>query len=164
MIFFKGELGSVTRVIEALTHFSKACGLIANMEKSSIFMAGVDDHTKELLLAKTGLSLGSFPFKTVWTHKAPQDCSWYQKNINSLKEDMNVWYEHRSYNPTPGVKYSITRIYNTIIGTQREIEISELNWSAECSNIMDGGSGLAGYQGETTQLTNSCGRYEMLLM
>lgn len=29
-------------------------------------MAGPDDHTKDILLAKTGLSLGSFPFKISW--------------------------------------------------------------------------------------------------
>lgn len=41
MIFCKGDLGSVTRVIEALTHFGKASGLVANMEKSSVLWLGL---------------------------------------------------------------------------------------------------------------------------
>lgn len=37
-------------------------------------------------------------------------------------------------------------------------------WVQNVQNIMDCGSGLAGYQGEITQFTNFCGRNEMLLM
>lgn len=36
------------------------------MEKSSIFMAGVAIIQRNYLLAKTRLSLGSFPFKVFW--------------------------------------------------------------------------------------------------
>lgn len=46
MIFCKGNLESVSRVMEALGHFSAVTGLIANMDKSNLFIAGVDDATK----------------------------------------------------------------------------------------------------------------------
>ncbi|XP_070025730.1 uncharacterized protein [Nicotiana sylvestris] len=46
MIFCKGNTSSVNRVTEALDHFSKVSGLIANMEKSNIFVAGVEDEIK----------------------------------------------------------------------------------------------------------------------
>lgn len=39
MIFCKGNVSSVSRVMEALTHFSEVTGLVANMDKSSIFLA-----------------------------------------------------------------------------------------------------------------------------
>ncbi|KAH0647054.1 hypothetical protein KY285_032302 [Solanum tuberosum] len=51
--------------MEALNHFSLASGLVANMEKSSIFLAEVDDVTKNALLEKTGFALGSFP-SDIW--------------------------------------------------------------------------------------------------
>ncbi|KAH0704370.1 hypothetical protein KY285_018648 [Solanum tuberosum] len=39
MIFCKGENNSVTRVKEALEHFSATTGLVANIDKSNIFLA-----------------------------------------------------------------------------------------------------------------------------
>ncbi|XP_015068639.1 uncharacterized protein LOC107013174 [Solanum pennellii] len=61
MIFCKGGLHSVNRVMEALQHFSLASRLVANMEKSSIFFVGVNTATKYVLLEKIGFSKGSFP-------------------------------------------------------------------------------------------------------
>lgn len=49
--------------MEALQHFSSVTGLVANMEKSNIFMAGVDNITKRQLLLKTRFSQGSFPIR-----------------------------------------------------------------------------------------------------
>lgn len=46
MIFRKGNLESVSRFIEALGRLSAVNGLIAKMEKSNLFLAGVDDATK----------------------------------------------------------------------------------------------------------------------
>ncbi|XP_070051247.1 uncharacterized protein [Nicotiana tomentosiformis] len=56
-----GEERSVNRVMEALKHFSEVSGLIANLEKSNIFMTGVTNQANEKLLAATGFSKGSFP-------------------------------------------------------------------------------------------------------
>ena len=53
MMFCKGDVQSVSRIIEALQHFSSVTGLVANMEKSNIFMAGVNDITKKQLLLRT---------------------------------------------------------------------------------------------------------------
>lgn len=36
-MFFKGDIGSVNRVTEALNHFSNATRLMANLDKSNIF-------------------------------------------------------------------------------------------------------------------------------
>ncbi|WMV08792.1 hypothetical protein MTR67_002177 [Solanum verrucosum] len=53
MIFCKGNLASMSRVMEALAHFSAATGLEANMEKSSVFIARVDEDTKAHILERT---------------------------------------------------------------------------------------------------------------
>lgn len=63
MIFCKGNLNSVSRLMEALTHFSDVTSLKGNMDKSNLFLAGVDDKTKDQLVRKTGFVLGTLPIR-----------------------------------------------------------------------------------------------------
>ncbi|WMV07590.1 hypothetical protein MTR67_000975 [Solanum verrucosum] len=63
MIFCKGNLASVNRVMEALSHFSAAIDLEANMEKSSVFLAGIDDDTRNQIIKRIGFVVGEFPIK-----------------------------------------------------------------------------------------------------
>lgn len=56
----KASTSSVKRVMEALAHFSDVSGLVANMDKSSIFMAGIDDQTMDQLLDVTRFPTGYF--------------------------------------------------------------------------------------------------------
>ncbi|WMV28804.1 hypothetical protein MTR67_022189 [Solanum verrucosum] len=63
MIFCKANCEFVNRVMEALSHFSNVSGLVANMEKSSIFVAGMKDQVKNELLLRTGFTLGELPFR-----------------------------------------------------------------------------------------------------
>ncbi|KAH0738394.1 hypothetical protein KY290_037099 [Solanum tuberosum] len=63
-----GNVELISRVMEALGHFSAATGLIANMDKSNLFIAGVDDTTKSKLLLRTGFALGTFPIKYLGLH------------------------------------------------------------------------------------------------
>ncbi|XP_075091932.1 uncharacterized protein LOC142172066 [Nicotiana tabacum] len=53
MILCKGNIALVTRVMEALPHFSKASGLIANLKKSNIFIARVDEVTKDFHITQS---------------------------------------------------------------------------------------------------------------
>ncbi|KAK6784095.1 hypothetical protein RDI58_017549 [Solanum bulbocastanum] len=59
MIFCKANVASLNRVMEALAHFSVATGLEANMRKSNVYMAGVDEETRNQILARTGFSSAS---------------------------------------------------------------------------------------------------------
>ncbi|WMV09261.1 hypothetical protein MTR67_002646 [Solanum verrucosum] len=59
MIFCKGNTNSISRVMETLTHFSYVTSLQANMDMSNLFLAGVDDRTKDQLMRKTGFVLGA---------------------------------------------------------------------------------------------------------
>src|SRR5688572_21230754 len=63
MIFYKGDLSSVQRVMEALGHFSSVTGLVANEEKSNIFLAGVAESVQAEILDLTGFSIGSLPIR-----------------------------------------------------------------------------------------------------
>lgn len=63
LIFCKGNINSVSREMEALTHFSDVTGLQANMDKSNLFLAGVHDQTKDHLVRKTWFVLGTLPIR-----------------------------------------------------------------------------------------------------
>lgn len=58
-----GNINSVSRVMEALTHFNDVTDLQANMDKSNLFLAGVDDQTKDQLVRKIGFVLGTLPIR-----------------------------------------------------------------------------------------------------
>lgn len=63
MIFYKGNVSSVNRVMEALAHFGAIIGLVSNMEKFSIFLAGVDEDTRDQILARTDFTLATFTIR-----------------------------------------------------------------------------------------------------
>lgn len=59
MIFCKGNIRPV------LTHFSKMTRFETNLDKSNLFVAGVDTGLKEKLLGITGFSLGTLPVDVI---------------------------------------------------------------------------------------------------
>lgn len=63
MIFCKGDVRSVNRVKEVLDRSSKVTGLTANLDKSSIFIAGVEDAIQQQILSTTSFSLCSLPIR-----------------------------------------------------------------------------------------------------
>ncbi|WMV56909.1 hypothetical protein MTR67_050294 [Solanum verrucosum] len=82
MIFCKGTVESVNRVMEALAHFSAATGLEANIEKSSVFLAGVDEDTRSQILLRTGFSIGQFPIRYLGLPLSPK--KWKKTECYSL--------------------------------------------------------------------------------
>ncbi|KAL3371708.1 hypothetical protein AABB24_008308 [Solanum stoloniferum] len=68
MIFYKGDMSLVTRVIEALDYFRRVTGLIANLDKSNIFIAGVGDEVKQNILTKNEFAVGTLPIKYLNCH------------------------------------------------------------------------------------------------
>jgi len=72
MIFCKGYVDSVNRVMETLAHFNAATGLEANLEKSNVYLAGVDERVKMQILARTGFSEGVFPIKYLGLPLSPK--------------------------------------------------------------------------------------------
>lgn len=96
MIFCKGQLSSVKRVMEALDHFSATTGLIANLEKSSLFMDGMNAATSTSLLEYAGFSLGEFPIRY------PGYKKWNKIECHQLNEKITariktIFTRHLSY-------------------------------------------------------------------
>ncbi|XP_075076894.1 uncharacterized protein LOC142163500 [Nicotiana tabacum] len=54
---------SIKLMMRVFDHFSKVSGLQANLEKSSLYIAGVPMEFKDRILAELQLSAGSIPFK-----------------------------------------------------------------------------------------------------
>ncbi|KAH0738207.1 hypothetical protein KY290_036912 [Solanum tuberosum] len=86
--------------MEALHHFSEVTGLVANLDKSNIFIAGVENGVKQTILAKIGFSLGCLPIKYLGlplTSKKwnKMDCQqMVDKITNKIKE---AYSKHLSY-------------------------------------------------------------------
>ncbi|XP_070050321.1 uncharacterized protein [Nicotiana tomentosiformis] len=93
----QGEETSVNRVMEALKHFSEVSGLIANLDKSNIFMAAVTDQTKERPLDDTGFSEGSFPIRYLGLPLSPKKWSKLecQQLIEKITHRIKVTYEKK---------------------------------------------------------------------
>lgn len=54
---------SIKLLFNTFKHFSEVSGIKANMEKSSLYIAGVTTDFREKMLAELHLSLGELPFK-----------------------------------------------------------------------------------------------------
>ncbi|XP_019266923.1 PREDICTED: uncharacterized protein LOC109244316 [Nicotiana attenuata] len=63
MLFCKGNSQSINRMLEVLNHFSAASGLVANMEKSNIYLARMDEESKQAIVKATGFSVGTLPMR-----------------------------------------------------------------------------------------------------
>nr|XP_009620294.1 uncharacterized protein LOC104112156 [Nicotiana tomentosiformis] len=82
IIFCKANDSSVKRVMEALHHFSEAYGLVANIDKSHIFIAGVDKETKARIVQMIGFILGNFPIRYLGLPLSPQ--KWNKMECHQL--------------------------------------------------------------------------------
>lgn len=70
------------RIKEPLGHFSQTTGLIANTEKSSIFIARVSDEVKKKLLEITGYFEEKFPIRYIGLPLSPR--KWSKMECNQL--------------------------------------------------------------------------------
>nr|XP_016448846.1 PREDICTED: uncharacterized protein LOC107773929 [Nicotiana tabacum] len=63
MLFCKGNFQSIHGMMEVVNHFSEVSESVANMEKSNIFLAGMDDELKQIILSNTGFSVCTLPMR-----------------------------------------------------------------------------------------------------
>lgn len=75
MFFYKGNIKSMHRMMEAINYFSAVSGLVPNLEKSNIFLVGVDEELKQEILDYTCFSLGSLPMRYLGLPLYSKKCS-----------------------------------------------------------------------------------------
>ena len=63
MLFTRGDVTSVSLIMECLKKFGECSGLRINDSKSNIFMAGISRETMEEINSITGFNTGRFPFR-----------------------------------------------------------------------------------------------------
>lgn len=66
----------------------------------------------------------------IWSHIPPQDCCWYWKKLNSLKGQMQEWYQNGTYSLTAKGNYSVTSSYLAMLGTIIRMKEADLVWSS----------------------------------
>ncbi|KAG5610529.1 hypothetical protein H5410_021810 [Solanum commersonii] len=67
---------------------------------------------------------------SIWEHTLPQDCSWYWKKLNALKNNMRNWYIQGRYALTHSGQYSISASYNAMLGEMNKLRIADLIWTS----------------------------------
>ncbi|XP_060190282.1 uncharacterized protein LOC132619370 [Lycium barbarum] len=63
LMFTRGDIGSVQLLRDKFDMFSEASGLKANMQKSQVYFAGVDNDTKDAIISVLGYEISELPFK-----------------------------------------------------------------------------------------------------
>lgn len=59
----KADITSIQLQLDKFNHFSKVTGLMANLDKSSIYVAGVNQEFKEMICSNYQFKLEALPFK-----------------------------------------------------------------------------------------------------
>ncbi|XP_059284882.1 uncharacterized protein LOC132038189 [Lycium ferocissimum] len=59
----QADMGSLHSMLQRFYHFSEVSGLKANMEKNSLYVAGITDVLRDQMLDDFHFTLGSLPFK-----------------------------------------------------------------------------------------------------
>ena len=63
LLFARADMSSVDLMLKAFKEFSAASGLVANLDKSNVYFAGINDDEKDRLQHILHIPVGSFPFK-----------------------------------------------------------------------------------------------------
>lgn len=63
LLFVRGDIGSVSLLLEKFEEFSNSTGLEANAKKCSVYFGGVSHDEEQQILEVSGFSKGNLPFK-----------------------------------------------------------------------------------------------------
>ncbi|XP_048498145.1 uncharacterized protein LOC125496667 [Beta vulgaris subsp. vulgaris] len=63
LLFARADMSSVDLMFQAFKEFSAASGLAANLDKSNVYFAGINDDEKDRLQQILHIPVGNFPFK-----------------------------------------------------------------------------------------------------
>ncbi|XP_042379905.1 uncharacterized protein LOC121972287 [Zingiber officinale] len=93
LLFSRGDVSSVTQLVESLSQFAQMAGLTTNLAKSSIYMAGIYPQTQNQLLTITGFQIGVMPFRYLRISIASQKLkiSDYSTLLDSLTRRIGSW-------------------------------------------------------------------------
>ncbi|KAK4737144.1 hypothetical protein R3W88_000841 [Solanum pinnatisectum] len=153
LMYCRADLISVKLLNKAFMRFSKASCLQANLDKSSLYIAGVADHTKEELFKELGYASGVLPFRYLGVLLASKKLSanQYLPLIEKITAKVTCWsVKLLSYGRVQLIKSVlfgvIEKIYRTFLWTSFVIVSKKalVSWETICKphaagglNIMD---------------------------
>lgn len=76
LLFSRADKPSVQNSFEAFSKYPVAWGLVANLDKSDMYMAGVSDVEEVLIRSGLGMGKGSFPFRYLGVHLTTRKLSY----------------------------------------------------------------------------------------
>ncbi|XP_073024441.1 calcium-dependent lipid-binding protein-like [Primulina eburnea] len=96
LLLSRGDVDSVGLVMKCLNAFGDMAGLRVNLLKSNIYMAGVDDRSKQDILQLTGFAPGTLPFRYLGVPLAAKKLrsSDYCKLVDAVASKINSWPRH----------------------------------------------------------------------
>lgn len=62
LMFARADKHSVKVIFDAFTKFSDASGLVANWNKSDVYLAGIPPSEEDIIISSLGIPKGTFPF------------------------------------------------------------------------------------------------------
>lgn len=166
-MFCKASPIAVQKVMQAFHQFSAVSGLVANKTKSSLYMGGIPESQKKVLLELTAFSRDTFPMKYLaLTSKkwSKSDCFklvqkitdkldlWSAKNLSydgrrvlvqSVLQAMSNYWSSMFIIPQSIVKMVDESCRKFLWGTKNSEKVIPLvNWEQVCTPKENGGLGL----------------------
>lgn len=96
LLFARGDIQSVSLVMNCLNEFGDMAGLRVNHIKSSIYMASMEDWVREHILHITGFSCGQLPFRYLGIplSSSKLNSSDYGMLLDAVRSKINSWPRH----------------------------------------------------------------------
>ncbi|XP_074271221.1 uncharacterized protein LOC141595147 [Silene latifolia] len=98
MIFVIEDSPSVNVVSDSLDLFANMSGLRANPEETNIYMGGIRDDARELILRDPGYVEGTFPFRYLGVplNEGKLNKGMFADLLSKVQSTLNNWSTHRS--------------------------------------------------------------------
>ncbi|XP_060200123.1 uncharacterized protein LOC132628355 [Lycium barbarum] len=93
LLFSRGDIESIKALLECFQLFSKASGLVANVEKSSIYFGGVSNAEQLLIIRELGFAKGELPFKYLGVPLSTKRTTVFQYKplVDKILERIQSW-------------------------------------------------------------------------
>lgn len=93
LIFARGDVTSVTLIMNCLHTFGNTAGLHINLHKSNVYLASVDEYTRQEIRNITGFTTGSLPFRYLGIPLASTKLRTtdYSSLVDAIQKKISSW-------------------------------------------------------------------------
>ncbi|XP_060200427.1 uncharacterized protein LOC132628680 [Lycium barbarum] len=93
LMFYRADRSSIRPLNASFQRFSRASSLQANVDKSSLYIGGVADQTRQEILDELGFTAGTLPFRYLGVPFASKklNVSYYMPLIEKITARVTCW-------------------------------------------------------------------------